>query len=162
MRDQCGVKMMLAELIVLTTQEANDTMVTTKHRTWKEAQIAAAKALKLPEITVPSLIKLNWKEFNRALSEVFTRQHGMNNVPITYVIREKNANSNMYNIVYDSMEKQIIACLRHAGQNYNTECEAVYSLLVQYSKGSEAELMLKYMKWKESSIQSNGSTYAVD
>ena len=58
MRDQCGVKMMLAELIVLTTQEANDTMVTTKHRTWKEAQIAAAKALKLPEITVPSLMTI--------------------------------------------------------------------------------------------------------
>ena len=134
MRDKCGAEMMLAELITLTTNEAND--MVTKHRTWKEAQIAA-KALKLPEITVPSLTKLNWKDFNRALNEVLARQRGMNNVPITYVTRE-NAN-NLYDIVYDSTEKQLIACLRHAGQNYNTDREAVYSLLVQYSKGSEAE-----------------------
>ena len=80
-----------SELIVMTTDKAND--MVTKHRTWKEAQIAA-KALKLPEITVPSLTKLNWKDFNRALNEVLARQRGMNNIPITYVIH-KNAN-NMY------------------------------------------------------------------
>ena len=73
--------MMLAELITLTTNKTNH--MVTKHRTWKEAQIAA-KALKLPEITVPSLTNLNLKDFNRApLNEVLARQRGMNNVPIT-------------------------------------------------------------------------------
>ena len=134
MRNACGATMTLAEIIGLTPANVNDYVE--KHRVWKEAS-KAAKSMSLPDITVPALTKLNWQQFNRAFLEVLSRQRGMNDVPFTYVVRERSVNP--YDGVYESTEKQLIACLLHNGQKYNTDRESVYSLLVQYVKGSEAE-----------------------
>ena len=134
MRDKCGATMTLADIIQITA--ADVTLHVQKHRTWEEAK-KAAKSMSLPDITVPTLTKLNWKEFNRSFLEVLSRQRGMNDVPLLYVVRDRV--DNPYTGHYDSNEKQLIACLNHSGQKYNTDRESVYSLLVQYVKGSEAE-----------------------
>jgi hypothetical protein len=134
MRDKCNAAYTLADLIQLNA--ADMARLGAKHRTWEEAK-KAAKSMSLPDITVPALTKLNWKEFNRAFLEVLTRQRGMNDVPFTYVIREMVIND--YNAAFESTEKQLIACLNHIGQKYTADRESVYSLLVQYVKGSEAE-----------------------
>ncbi len=134
MRNACGATMTLAEIIGLLSADVNGFVV--KHRVLKEV-CKAAKAMSLPDITVPALSKLNWQQFNRSFLEVLSRQRGMNDVPLTYVVRERTVNP--YDGVYESTEKLLIACLLHSGQKYNTDRESVYSLLVQYTKGSEAE-----------------------
>ena len=61
----------------------------------------------------------------------------MSLVPLSYVIRANGVND--YESGYESTEKQLIACLRHNGKNYNTDREVVYSILVEHCKDSEIE-----------------------
>ena len=61
----------------------------------------------------------------------------MNAVPLLYVIRNNNDVGDYE--ARTSTEKQLVTCMRHTGENYNTDKEAVYSLLVQHGKDSEIE-----------------------
>ena len=71
--------------------------------------------------------------------ETYGHQRGLNAVPLLYVIRSEEISN--YKANYDSTEKQLVACLRHAGENYNTDKEAVYSLLV--GKDSDIESIVE-------------------
>ena len=134
MRNECNAEMGLNMLMLLDIQVVNTFVA--KHKAWKTAKDAASTS-SLPSIEVPKLTKKNWKEFRRALIETFGRQRGVNSVPLSYVIRANGAND--YENAYESTEKQLVAYLRHAGENYNTDKEAVYSILVEHSKDSEIE-----------------------
>ena len=72
--------------------------------------------------------------------ETYGRQRGVNAVPLLYVIRANNGNKEAR---FESTEKQLVACLRQAGENYNTDKEAVYSLLVQHGKDSEIKSIVE-------------------
>ena len=133
-RSQCNAEMGLNMLLLMDTQVV-DTFVA-KHKAWQIAKEAVATS-SLSKIKVPKLMKKHWKEFHCALIKTFGRQRGILSVPLSYVIWENHVND--YETVYESMENQLIACLRHEGENYNTDKEAVYSILMEHSKESEIE-----------------------
>ena len=62
---------------------------------------------------------------NMAMVETLGRQKGVSLVPLLYVVHEDAIGD--YELLYQSTEKQLMACLAHAGENYNTDREAVYS-----------------------------------
>lgn len=134
MRKACNAEMTLADLLQLGTADVDSLLL--KHRTWEETKNAAS-SLSLPDITVPKLTKLNWKEFHQAFKELLSRQRGVNSIPLTYVIREHDRGN--YSSDYESTEKQLINCIQLSGQNYNSDRETVFSLLLQYTRESEAE-----------------------
>ena len=84
---------------------------------------------------MPKLTKKNWKDFYRALVETLGRQKGISSVPLLYIVCETAVGN--YELPYVSTEKQLTACLAHAGENYNTDREAVCSLLVEHLKESK-------------------------
>ena len=86
MRDKCGAIMTLANIIQILPADVN--RFVEKHRTWNEAR-KAAKAMSLPDISVPALTKLNWQQFNQTFLEVLSLQRGMNDVSLAYVIRDQ-------------------------------------------------------------------------
>ena len=138
MRNECAAEMGLKMLILMDTVVADQFVA--KHRAWKIAKEASQRA-SLPAINVPKLTKKNSKEFYRALVETLGRQKGVSSVPLLYVVRETAVGN--YELPYVSTEKQLTACLAHAGENYNTDREAVYSLLVEHSKESEIASIIK-------------------
>ena len=137
MRNECNSEMGLNMLMHLDIQVVNTFVA--KHKAWKIAKDAASTS-SVPAIEVPKLTKKNLKEFRRALLETLGRQRGVNLVPLSYVIRANAVND--YEDAYESTEKQLVACLRHAGENYYTDKEAVYSILVEHSKELEIELIV--------------------
>ena len=141
MREACGAEMGLAMLILMDTVVMDQ--LVEKHRAWSIAKEAASSS-SLKSIEVPKLTKKNWKEFSSAVNEALGRQQGVNSVPLLYVTREVAAGD--YEIAYLSTERQLMACLRHAGENYNTDKESVYSLLVEYAKDSEIESIVEQFK----------------
>ena len=133
-RNECNMEMILSMLMMLTVPVVNTFVA--KHKAWQIAKDAASTS-SLPSIKVPKLTKKNQKEFRHSLMETFGRQRGVNSIPLSSVICENKVND--YELPYKSTEKQLVACLRHAGENYNTNKEAVYSILVKHSKESEIE-----------------------
>ena len=83
------------------------------------------------------------------------RQKGVSSVPLLYVVC-KDAVGN-YELQYQSTEKQLTACLAHAGENYNMDREAVYSLLVKHCKESEIASIIEIHTntKRKSSMESN-------
>ena len=113
-----------------------------KHRAWKIAK-EASQGASLPTIDVPKLTKKNWKKNYRAMVKTLGRQKGISSVPLLYVVHEDAIGD--YKLPYLSTEKQLTACLAHAGENYNTDREAVHTLLVEHSKESEiASIIERY------------------
>ena len=134
MRNECNLEIGLNMLMLLDIQVVNTFIA--KPKAWKIAKDAASTSL-LPAIEVPKLMKKKWKEFRRALLKTFGRQRGVNSVLLTYVIHANVVND--YEDAYESTEKQLVACLRYAEENYNTDKEVVYSIFVEHSKESEME-----------------------
>ena len=136
MRDECNTEMGFNMLMLLNIQVVNTFVA--KHKAWKIAKDAAS-AFSLPSIEVPKLTKKNWKEFCCALMESFGRQRGVNSVPLPYAIYANTVND--YEEAYESTKKQLVACLRHAGGNYNTDKEAVYSNLKPSTKSAPTPMI---------------------
>jgi hypothetical protein len=90
-----------------------------------------ASSTSLPDIDVPKLVKNNWKTFN------LSRVRGMNTIPINYVVWSTQVGD--YNGAYESTEEQLLSCINLRGSNFNSDKQSVCSLLIQCTKGSDAE-----------------------
>ena len=161
MREECDAEMGLNMLILMDTIVANSFVA--KHKSWKTAKEVAQNA-SLPAIDVPKLTKKNWKDFYRNLVETLGRQKGVSSGPLLYVVCQEDNGD--YKAQNQSNERQLMVCLRHdAGENYNTDMEAVYSLLVQHGKGSEiASIIERYAVTRNgrAAWRYNVGTYAVN
>ena len=122
-----------AYLTGLTTNDL-DTFVR-KHNDWKVFK-DSADSMSLPSVTIPKLVKGNWKVYSQVIKELLTRQCGTNNIPLVYVIRENNG---VYDDVYASTEEQLISCIQLNGSNYRSNNSNVWSLLSEHAVGTEAE-----------------------
>ena len=124
-----GLKMLMLMDIPVVDQ------LVAKHKAWTIVKSAIFNAT-LPTIDVPTLTKKNWRDFHKAMIKTYGCQRGINALLLLYVIRASNGD---YKSPFESTGKQLVPCLRHTGENYNTDKEAVYSLVVQYGKDSEIE-----------------------
>ena len=115
MREDCNAEMGLKMLMLLDIPVMDQLVA--KHKAWKIAKSAISNAT-LPTIDVSTLTKKNWRDFYKAMVETY-----VDAVPLLYVIRANNGN---YEAQFESTKKQLVACLRHAGENYNTDKEAVF------------------------------------
>ena len=138
MRSECDAQMVVNELAIMDTNDV-DTLGE-KHRTWHETK-KRASSISLPDIDVPKLVKNNWKTFNQTFIETMSRVRGMNTIPISYVVRSTQVGD--YNGAYESTEEQFLNCINLRGSNFNSDKQSVYSLLVQYTKASEAETIVE-------------------
>ena len=138
MRSECDAQMVANELTIMDTNDVD--ILREKHRTWHESK-KRASSVSLPNIDVPKLVKNNWKTFNQTFIETMSRVRGMNSIPISYVVRSTQVGD--YNGAYESTEEQLLSCINLRGSNFNSDKQSVYSLLVQYTKGSEAETIVE-------------------
>ena len=133
MRIDCGSTVTAAYLNAIDTDDTDDFV--RKHQEWNEFK-KSVSSMTLPNVAVPKLTKSNWKTFSQAVKELLTRQRGVNNIPLIYVIRENDGN---YDGAYASTEEQLIQCLRLNGGKYRSDNGTVWSLLAEHSVGTEAE-----------------------
>ena len=133
MRINCGSTI---DTAYLTAIDTNDTdQFVRKHQEWNEFK-KSVSSMTLPNVTVPKLTKSNWKNFSQAIKQLLTRQRGVNEIPLVYVIRDGNGN---YDDVYNSTEEQLIHCIQLSGGKYRSDNGTVWSLLAEHSVGTEAE-----------------------
>ena len=97
----------------------------------------------LPSVKVPKLNKNNWKDFSQAIKELFTRERGTNNIPLSYIIRPGNHN---YDDTFDFTEAELSKCIALTGGNYQSDNSSVWSLLSEHSTGIEAESIVNRFK----------------
>ena len=133
MRINCGAVMDQAYLTGLTANDI-DTFVR-KHNDWKVFK-DSADSMSLPSVTIPKLVKGNWKVYSQAIKELLTRQRGTNSIPLIYVIRD---NHGTYDDAHASTEEQLISCIQLNGGNYRSDNSNVWSLLSEHAVGTEAE-----------------------
>ena len=87
------------------------------------------------EMTVPKLTKKNWGDFKLAVSESLRRVYGVNEIPLTYVIRQNDTNN--FSTNYASRTERLIACTVHNGDAYAEDNREVWGLLAQYCASNE-------------------------
>ena len=133
MRTHCGADITALYLASLDTDMIDGFV--RKHQEWKTFKNSAS-SMSLPNVTVPKLTKSNWKLFSQAVKELLTRQRGVNEIPLVYVIRDLNGN---YDDNFNSTEEQLIKCILLSGGKYRSDNGTVWSLLSENSVGTEAE-----------------------
>jgi hypothetical protein len=138
MRITCGAEINNDYLQSLTTADVDGFV--RKHNLWKEYK-TAANNMTLPNVTIPTLTKTNWKVFSQSMTELLTRQRGTYSIPLNYVIRPDAVGD--YDIDYGSTEDQLRNCLLLRGGNYRSDNSVVWSLLSEHTTGTEAESIVK-------------------
>lgn len=146
MRKNCG-----AEMIQITIDSLDGPAVdalATKHAEWGESKKASSKD-NLPDVEVPKLSKSNWKDFRSHIFELLSRNRGVNNISLTYVIRA-DPEGDYDEEMHESTEALLVACMALTGPKFSQDKQKVFSLLVQHAKGTEIESIVeKYNKSRD-------------
>ena len=81
-------------------------------------------------MTSVKLTTKSWGEWKTNFQEVLSRIYGVNQIPLTYVVRNMAVNN--YNVAYASQMERLVACCAFQGEAYHKDNQKVWSLLVQH------------------------------
>ena len=91
----------------------------------KNRKSAASNAM-----TVPAFKGNNYDEFIAAFRSLASRQIGVNDLPLDYVMRHDPPGN--YNSPYTSRTDKLMKCIIFRGDNFRTDRESLYSLFVEH------------------------------
>ena len=81
-------------------------------------------------MTVPSFKGSNYDEFIAAFKSLASRQIGVNDLPLDYILRDEPPGN--YMGVYASREEKLMKCIVFRGDKFKTDRESLYSLFVEH------------------------------
>ena len=84
----------------------------------------------LPPMEVPKFKGQNYDEFMTSFTTLVSRQTGVNDLPLDYLMRENETGN--YEAAYTSREAKLKHCVRLSGDNFRADSKALYSLYVQH------------------------------
>lgn len=92
------------------------------------------------DLVIPKLESESWQEWKDMMDEKLKRKRGHNGLPLEYVTREDDTGD--YDTQFENREARRLACTRHAGTEFSKDNDAVYSILMEATKGTEGETIV--------------------
>lgn len=162
LRQLCDSPMTIAQLNGITPAIARVFVLQLQDR--KESR---ANADALPDIVVPKLEKQNWRSFRDAFTELLSRKIGSNGIPLSYIIRDMDDNSDYNSEEFETINDKLVHCINLTGAKFTQDNKDVYSLLNTYLKESQGESIVKKLSrtrhgrncWKALKVHFESESY---
>ena len=126
-RQRCDA---LPDEAVFNNLTAAHLLVLKQQRALAKEHAKGRKEATLPDMSVPTFKGTNYDEFITAFTTLVSRQTGVNDLPLDYLMRENE--TGLYDAVYSSREEKLKHCVTLQGDNFRTDSQMLYSLFVQH------------------------------